>query len=69
MIISNIGGVITVIANYELTIREIDPEKHSHANEFTLILQALGGTVRDGCFNYAHWLFSFTYLSSAIAMP
>lgn len=25
--------------------------------------------LRDGCFNFAYWLFAFTYLNSAISMP
>jgi hypothetical protein len=24
---------------------------------------------RDGCFNFGHWLFSFTYIASALEMP
>jgi len=67
MIISNIGGVGTVIANYELTLRALNPDQKG--TEFDLILQTLAATLRDGCFNGAHWYFSFTYLASAIAMP
>lgn len=67
MIVSNIGGLGTVIANYELTLKEINPDLKG--TEFDLILQTLAATLRDGCFNGAHWYFSFTYLASAIAMP
>lgn len=33
------------------------------------MVQFVSEVARDGCFNYAHWLFSFTYISSAIEMP
>lgn len=39
---------------------------HGH---FWITIQSLAGMLRDGCFNFAYWLFAFTYLNSAISMP
>ncbi len=32
-------------------------------------MQFIFEVTRDGSFNYGHWLFSFTYIASAIEMP
>lgn len=63
---SNIGQVIVVLSNYKLS-----PGMHSKTShgQFWITIQSLAGMLRDGCFNFAYWLFAFTYLNSAISMP
>lgn len=47
----------------------IKKNENGESYEFWLIVQFIFEVTRDGSFNYGHWLFSFTYIASAIEMP
>ena len=64
LLISNIAQVIVVTSNYKLS----SPDNTSHGS-FWIFIQSIACMSRDGCFNFAYWLFAFTYLNSAISMP
>jgi hypothetical protein len=61
LLVSNIGQVIVVLSNYKIS----SPGYSS----VWIPIQSLASLSRDGCFNFAYWLFAFTYLNSAISMP
>ena len=61
LLVSNIGQVIVVLSNYKIS----SPDYSS----VWIAIQSLAMLSRDGCFNFAYWLFAFTYLNSAISMP
>ena len=61
LLVSNIGQVIVVLSNYKIS----SPDYSS----VWIAIQSLASLSRDGCFNFAYWLFAFTYLNSAISMP
>jgi hypothetical protein len=66
LLASNLGQVIVVLSNYKLSPGTLTKTTHG---QFWITIQSLAGMLRDGCFNFAYWLFAFTYLNSAISMP
>ena len=61
LLVSNIGQVIVVLSNYKISSQDY--------SSVWIAIQSLASLSRDGCFNFAYWLFAFTYLNSAISMP
>ena len=66
LIVSNIGAIIEVGCNYAFTILSVQSVPLLQSIN---ALQFVGGFIRDGCFNVAHWSFSHEYYCSAAAMP
>ena len=66
LIVSNIGAIIEVGCNYVFTI--LEPKSVPLLQSFNA-LQFVGGSIREGCFNIAHWSFAHEYYCSAAAMP
>lgn len=54
MIISNVGAILMVWSNTIVTKQ--DPPSYVY---YFVVLQALAGLMRDGCFNVAHWQFAY----------
>jgi len=61
LLVSNIGQIIVVLSNYTISSQDY--------SSVWIAIQSLASLSRDGCFNFAYWLFAFTYLNSAISMP
>lgn len=66
LLASNLGQVIVVLSNYKLSE---DKKAYTNHGQLWIGIQGLAGMLRDGCFNFAYWLFAFTYLNAAISMP
>lgn len=67
MIGSNICGTLVVWSN--IGVEKTGLATDDGAFYFWLILQAFAGFFRDACFNYGHWLFSWTYICTSLQMP
>ena len=62
MIISCVGALLVMYANINLGA---DPPFVF----YVIIIQGIGGEMRDVMFNVSHWIFAYHYFNSAVAMP